>query len=797
MFRCLAVCMAVVLLVGCAGVTEGAAAKGTVIVQDGRPRATIVVQPDEPKARQAAEAIQLYVRKMSGAELPIVVEGAPAGEEPGTLILVGHTAAAERLGVQIPSGYDASVHDDAFEEEGYVLKTLGNAIVVGGNNDGPYKGTIYAAYALLERLGCRWYFPGEWGEIVPKRDTVVVPPLDVVSRPDFPVRWIGLSGWVPCSAEERRLYNEWAVKVGFNPARMYPTVGDGFLACLLDPNEYFDEHPEYYAMDESGKRHAGKLPGGRYYDRTTMLCLSNPDVFTESVKNLRAAFAGRKRLGNVSPNGFGISPPDGTPYCYCPACRKASQNFRYPRYFDRTYQSEEFFGFAARLAREFPDKYVATMAYSLREMVPQGVDIPRNLMVMYAPIACDVLHPNDSHLWRRRDFVRNLKAWRERTPHITIYDYNPGFLTGMWVPERDVANMAVNARIYRDIDIKGMRREGRKAFMQTWISYYATAKLLWDADTDVEALKRDFYTTFFGPQAGPHVQAWWDECEEALYNSPMQAHEDFLVNHIYTLDFARRIQRHVEAARACKMTPEQRARFDAFSLIADHFMACAEMYEAEKNLDYAAASAAAQRMIDLENKLSSIYSFFITVGPDWDRRPYFAGGRKALFDRLAAMTDGTKGVMVAPLPLEMKFRRDPFNEGVIGGWYRMDFDDSDWGTENTFYFWEQQDPPLDEAGHHYDGYGWYRATFEVPAEMAGREFRFWCGGTVNEGWVWINGRYAGHQPRKLWWSHPHDFEMDITDLVRPGERNLIAIRVWKDPDIGGMLRRGFIWSPNP
>ncbi len=31
--------------------------------------------------------------------------------------------------------------------------------MVAGNNDGPYKGSIFAAYALLEKLGCRWYFP--------------------------------------------------------------------------------------------------------------------------------------------------------------------------------------------------------------------------------------------------------------------------------------------------------------------------------------------------------------------------------------------------------------------------------------------------------------------------------------------------------------------------------------------------------------------------------------------------------------------------------------------------------------
>jgi len=39
-----------------------------------------------------------------------------------------------------------------------------------------------------------------------------------------------------------------------------------------------------------------------------------------------------------------------------------------------------------------------------------------------------------------------------------------------------------------------------------------------------------------------------------------------------------------------------------------------------------------------------------------------------------------------------------------------------------------------------------------------------------------------------------DFEMDVTELVRPG-KNTIAIRVWNDTEIGGLLNRGFFWSP--
>ena len=758
------------------------------IVEDGTPLAVIIVEADAPKSLAAGEAIQHYVEKMSGARLPLVIEGQPVDDEPAIRLLVGHTQAARKAHVDIPSGFDTTVREDIFEEEGYVLKTVGNSIVIAGNNDGKYKGTHYAAHALLEMLGCRWYFPGDWGEIVPEQHTITIPALDIESRPDFAVRRYWLSGWTPIRGNERAETHEWGEKIGLNFTSFYPEVGDGGLAFLVPPDEYFQEHPEFFAMSEAGERHVGSIV------HHTMLCLSNPDLLEESKKNLRAAFAGERTLGNVTDMGFGISPPDGAPYCYCSECKQDSANFAYPRYVHRTTQSEEFFGFAAELAREFPDKFASTMAYSLREIVPQGVEIPPNYMVMIAPISCDVMHPMDSELWRRRDYVRNLKAWRAQTPHITIYDYNPGFLIGNWVPERDTANWAVNAKIYRDIDIKGFRREGRKAVMQTWTSYYIMAKLLWDADADVDALKRDLYDTFFGPAAGTHVQAWWDACENELLQSTMQAHEDFFINHVYNVDFVRGIRKHIDAARSAQMTDAQRGRVEAVALIADHLMAFAQLNAAEMQMDYVDAATAAGRMVELENQLHDIYPHFIENGP-MHEGVVFPAGRKKTFEALAAKMDGTVGDLVAKLPLNMKFTRDRFNEGIIGGWHQPEFDDRTWETKNTYYTWDQQDPPEDAAGHDYDGLGWYRAAFDVPADMNGRDFKFWCGGTINEGWVWINGKYAGHKAHKLWWGHPHDFEFDITDLIKPGQTNTIAIRVHNDAEIGGLFRRGFIWSP--
>jgi len=769
-------------------VSFGAAAAND-IVKDGKGNAVIVVAQEDKDAAKAASEIRGFVKKMSGAELPLVNESEPV--KAMVRIYVGHTEAAKKAGVKIPSGFNPKIRPDVYEEEGYALKTKGDNIFIGGNCDGPYRGNLYAAYAFLEKLGCRWYFPGEWGEVIPEKKTVAVPELDVRSKPDFALRCIWLDGrWGWVSGPDKEDQIDWCLRIGFSTHHlgmegMYPVPGDGSLARFLPPAKYAESHPEWYAMDEGGKRHVTPKSNNAH----TMLCLSNDEMVAEYVKNVKAHLADKP-----GPLGIGISPPDGVPYCYCEECKKASQNFNYPRYAHRTMQTEEVCEFANKVAATFPDKLFAVAGYALRDIAPQGVKPLPNVAVLQAPISCCVLHPNnDPSCWRRQEFVKNLKRWKSLSDHVWLYDYTPGLLVSQFQPERDAANFAINAKIYKEIGIKGFSREGQPSMMASWISYYTAAKLMWDVDSDLDAIKKDFYNTFFGPAAGPHVQAWWDACEEQLLKSTVHVHEAWLVNHLYTAEFSRSIHKHVEAARQAKMTPAQRKRFEVFELIVENFENSTQMDEAVKNLDYKEAAACAERMLDARNEINKTSLFLVRKQAQTKTYRMFTLGRKLHYEKLLAQTDGTTGEMVAPLPLVTKFKRDPFNVGITSEWYQPDFDDKGWGTKNTFYTWDQQDEPEDMVGHDYDGHGWYRTVVDVPAKFNGREVRF-TGEAINEAWVWVNGEYVGHKPHVIWWMGQSDFELDVTKAIRPGQKNTIAIRVWNDAEIGGLLNRGFFWS---
>ena len=387
-----------------------------------------------------------------------------------------------------------------------------------------------------------------------------------------------------------------------------------------------------------------------------------------------------------------------------------------------------------------------------------------------------------------------LTQYRRLTPHVWIYEYNPGLLLGYYVPERMTENLAVNIPMYKKLDIKGLLVEGRKATMQTWLSYYVTGKLLWNAKTDVDQLKTEFYTNFFGT-AGTDVRAWWDTIAETLVNADIQVHEDWLLTHLYTVEFVTRLHAHVEAARRSAGTEPYRSRVEAFALIADHLEAFAAMYEAERDMDYASALKAAERMEQDKARLNQINSFFISTIGLTDGCAFSSHGRTVGYRRLIEMVKGTNGTLVAALPLECAFKRDEFNRGVIMEWYAPGLPDTAWERRRTFYLWDQQEKPLDAIGDDYDGYGWYRMKVEIPRKWKGKPMRLWLGGTINEGWVWVNGVYAGHRQHALWWDSPHELDLDITPLVRPGQENMIAVRVHNDAEPGGLYRRGFLYSP--
>ena len=122
----------------------------------------------------AVKDLQLYVKKISGAQLPVAnsVQGA------GNVILVGRQPAVDKLLGNLDE-YNVGI-------DGIIIKSLSGKLILTGKSGGYIhedlgrirgqtdSGTPNAVYYYLEALGCRWYMPGEDGEVVPHKPTLTI-----------------------------------------------------------------------------------------------------------------------------------------------------------------------------------------------------------------------------------------------------------------------------------------------------------------------------------------------------------------------------------------------------------------------------------------------------------------------------------------------------------------------------------------------------------------------------------------------------------------------------------------------
>ena len=103
-------------------------------------------------------------------------------------------------------------------------------------------------------------------------------------------------------------------------------------------------------------------------------------------------------------------------------------------------------------------------------------------------------------------------------------------------------------------------------------------------------------------------------------------------------------------------------------------------------------------------------------------------------------------------------------------------DDSRWQTVQLPHDWsvrQQLSPTLaSSAGYLPGGIGWYRKTVQVPLSSTAEKVYLYFEGVYNRSEVYLNGHLLGKRPNGY-----ISFLYDATPFIRPGEENLIAVRV--------------------
>ena len=490
-----------------AGREEHTEAGEQVILWDESRAIRIAVAADAPETeRFAAEELRDYMGRM--AERSFVIIGAPRADEPA--VLVGRAACAAA----------GLIPDSDLTEDGFLI-TAGpepdsgcpRVCITGAHP----RGTLYGVYEFLEEyLGCRFFSPE--AETVPVRKEMAVEAMKIRRVPALEYR--SSSVWQlldPLFGAKRRINGRERTddaKTGGRVAYGTSYFVHTFCRHLLRPEDYFDEHPEYYS----------EINGERIREKT-QLCLTNPDVLRLVTDQVLADIR-REPEARV----FSVSQDDNYNGCTCARCRavdeyEGSQAGSLLRFVNAV---------AEEVEKEFPDVIIDTLAYQYTRRPPRHTRARRNVCVRLCTIECCFLHPlaectADDPDAPRKDYARSFREdlidWGEKCSRLYIWDYVTNF-SHYWMPHPNWHAMAENIRFFRDHHVRGLFEQGCGApggGEMNDLRAYLLGKAMWDPDSDEQKNRSEFLAAVYGsaaPYMDEYLETVWqavDQCGSHLY----------------------------------------------------------------------------------------------------------------------------------------------------------------------------------------------------------------------------------------------------------------------------------------
>ena len=432
-----------------------------------------IILPDQATEQEEAIArtIQPLWEKITKQPVTIVRES-EANDDGG--LFLGETEAATSL--PQPG------------EDGISIGCNGNSILLRGGNG---RGLLNAFYTLLnEDLGYRYYAVN--AEMIPD-----VSEINVVARsytPQLllrdPYYFVSFNGdW--SAANRTNAPNAFVAEtlgghLNF-PGNDQVTFwhGDNYFVhtyqLLVPADQYFESHPEYFALNDKNERIRGHL------------CETNPETIKVATQTALHVLRDNpdKRLIDISRNDTGE-------ICHCENCtalrEKEGGSTGTMLYFATA--------IAAEIKTEFPDVIVTSLAYWVTREPAKSIVPADNISVRLCNDSCSWGNPFKkvrSHAYT----VKNTKAWHETGNPLFIWDYNVNFSHYMApMPNLDV--IADNIRFWTENGAKGIMTQGayqspggERDKLRSWV----IAQLMWNPDLNEKELERDFIRGYFGPAA--------------------------------------------------------------------------------------------------------------------------------------------------------------------------------------------------------------------------------------------------------------------------------------------------------
>ncbi len=483
--------------------TLPATAAETVLVEGGKSQYAIVAgaAPGEVE-KFAAEELAKYLRQMTRADVPVLA----AAKKNAPAIYVGR-AGAER-GAKFPTSAEAEINDE------FRIRFDGRDLVLAGATQ---RGTLYAVYAFLERLGCRWFAPhfeefGISGEVVPHAGRLALDTLDINERPSFKYRKKYVEEGRSHNVPNLRAMVDWLAKVRANVlvapidyqgqgrakwdnwrAELVPELRKrGFIVEIgghgyqnfLPQEKYFDAHPEWF----------GTVNGKRSRQPNLVFATSNADAMRQFLANVLAYLESHPEI-----NIFDLWPPDGARWSDAPEdVALGTPTVRHAQVVNRV---------AEAVREKFPLVKVEFIAYSSYLEAPPGVVFAGNTTMDFCPINRSFEVPLfDESAEPNKVYMDALRTWLKGGAFrgdISLYSYYPKYA---WrsLPAGRPRQVAKEAAFFAKLGVKGWDSYSEPG---NWFTYepqhYIVARASWNASLEAEEALADYARLRYGSAAAP------------------------------------------------------------------------------------------------------------------------------------------------------------------------------------------------------------------------------------------------------------------------------------------------------
>lgn len=767
-------------------------AKNIVIVENGRAKARIYLPKVFGRATMlAAEELSKYIKKISGAELPIDYgKRAPR-----------FNASAIILKTKIDPAKEISA--DGTEDVFSIVKK-GSEVLISGNSD---TATLYGAYKFLNDLGVEWFMPGEIGEYVPKRATISLAPGIKTYHPPFRSRQLDLSGSPKTHFAEKdydTLIPEYGMWILRNRCQFSRTIHRGRRPSFNNSRENTRHCLSAILRGVDIKKHSERFPlvtkNGVRKRRTrgAQICFSNKENVQAAVEMGLKQFAKDPNMLTCS-----MSLADHGGMCECDDCVKENGGLFPPlnpnllvwKFMNRVIRG---------IREEMPNKRIAFYSsYGSLTCPPEGFKAADGIVGITANVSCNNKLIDDPKNLYAKSYMRNILATKKAGTELGAREYT------MFAGTPQPLALLEQVRIYRDLGYVYYHCESMGRDQRNFVIQWVQARLMNNPDSNPQELLEYFCSKFYG-KAGKDVLQLMYLIDERFSKLPRVVFgSQGTMQWIMSDDLIKK-GRAILRSTAKKVFSLEAKRLDMFDKTFEMYSRNALFVRA----GYAYMNNGKRDEANLRNALSKFKDFddywrtndlsatcspniiekarrFVKVLENTPRQikptprkgyesPDAAKKLAALFN----LNDIPKKINdLFYLPSVWRFKADIKRKAKERRWFDPGFDDSDWTPLSVFNFYERQ------GFDSYDGGYCYRVNFKAPAFPTGKKVFLRIGSLDDEGDVYMNGKLVYRRFHLKAQDWKRSFEIEVTNAIKPGKENNVTIVGNDEYGMGGL------WNP--